>query len=146
MLSHRETQFSPYSPEQLFDLVADIEKYPQFLPWCRAARVIERKEGEMLAELIISFMHLTERYTSRVVLNRPHSIDVNMTEGPFEHLVNQWRFKPKDGGTEIEFFIDFKFRSRILEKMIGPLFSKATDKMTTAFQARARQIYGAAHG
>lgn len=147
---HSEQQLSPYTTQQLFDLVADIERYPEFLPWCRAARVLERKEGELLGELVIVFAHMTERYTSRVVLNRPvtsndaGAIDVTMVKGPFEHLVNRWRFTPQPGGgTQIDFFLDFKFRSRILEKLIGSLFSKATAKMVSAFRERADKQFGA---
>lgn len=146
MPSHSEQQLSPYSPEQLYALVIDIERYPEFLPWCRAARILERKDNELLAELIISFAHMTERYTSRVVMNHPASIDVTMVKGPFDHLVNRWRFMPKEKGCEIDFFIDFKFRSRILETLMGSLFAKATDKMVNAFTDRAKKLYGAAHG
>ena len=125
MTSHSETQFLPYTTEQLFDLVADIESYPQFLPWCRAARIIERKPDEMLAELILSFAHMTERYTSRVALQRPLSkdaagaIDVMLVKGPFKYLTNRWRFTPEAGGARIDFFIDFQFQSKLLEALIG---------------------------
>ncbi|MEQ1790426.1 MAG: type II toxin-antitoxin system RatA family toxin [Rickettsiales bacterium] len=147
MPHHTEQQFSPYTPQQIFALVADIEKYPEFLPWCRAARVIERSENEFLGELIISFIHITEQYTSRVTLTSPQdgvagTIDVVMTKGPFEHLTNHWKFTAIDGGTRIDFSLDFKFRSRILEKLIGSLFSKATNKMVTAFKKRATDLYG----
>jgi coenzyme Q-binding protein COQ10 len=151
MPTHTEIQLSPYTQQQLFDMVADVEHYPEFLPWCRAARVLERKDGEMLAELMISFAHMTERYTSRVKLARPiqpgdiGAIDVELVSGPFEHLTNRWIFKPlENGGTRIEFFLDFKFHSRLLEKMIGGLFEKATMKMVGAFDARAKALYGKA--
>ena len=142
MPSHTEQQILPYTPQQLFDLVMDIERYPEFLPWCRAARVLERGEGEMLGELAVSFAHLTERYTSRVVLTPYSAIDVTMVKGPFEHLINRWRFVPAGKGTQIDFFIDFRFKSRILEKLIGSMFAKATDKMIDAFKVRAEQLYG----
>jgi len=142
MPAHSERQFLPYTPEQLFALVSDIEKYPEFLPWCRAARVLERKDSEFLGELVISFAHLTESYVSRVVLHPYTAIDVTMVRGPFEHLINQWKFTPEQGGTRVDFALDFKFRSRILEKLIGGLFQKATDKMVDAFKARADQLYG----
>lgn len=144
MPAHTEQQHSPYTPEQLFALVADVEKYPEFLPWCRAARILERKDNEFLGELVISFAHLTESYVSRVVLQHPRAISVTMVSGPFEHLTNNWTFTPATGGgTTIDFALDFKFRSRILEKMIGGLFKKATAKMVDAFKARADQLYGA---
>jgi coenzyme Q-binding protein COQ10 len=140
---HVENQFSPYSPQQLFDMVADVEKYPHFLPWCRAARVIERKDNEFLGELIISFAHITESYTSKVTLNPEAGIiDVAMVKGPFEYLTNHWKFTASEGGTIIDFALDFKFRSKILEKLIGGLFSKASAKMVDAFKARADALYG----
>ncbi len=150
MPSHTEQQILPYAPEQLFELVADIERYPDFLPWCRAARVLrvlEQGEGrwpeEMEAELVISFRHLTESYVSRVTLNFPKSIDVVMVRGPFEYLTNSWRFTAlEDGQTRIDFTLDFKFRSRILDKLIGPLFGRATDRMVNAFCTRAEVLYG----
>lgn len=150
MPSHAEQQILPYNTQQLFDLVIDIERYPDFLPWCRAARVIERNGDELLAELVIAFHHLSENYTSRVTMKRPvspdeaGSIDVVMVKGPFEYLVNRWRFTPLagKGGSEIDFFLDFKFRSRILEKIMGGLFTKATSKMVSAFKGRAEAMYG----
>lgn len=149
MPSHSEQQFSPYNTQQLFDLVADIERYPEFLPWCRAARILEHREDEIIGELVISFSHLTESYTSRVTLQRPAhpgepgAIDVNLVKGPFENLSNKWRFAPgPQGGTLIDFSLDFRFRSRILEKLIGSLFTKATARMVTAFSERANALYG----
>ena len=148
MPEHTEQQILPYDTRQLFDLVADIERYPEFLPWCRAARIIERLQDGFLGELVISFPPLTERYTSRVTLSPPARpgdpavIEVTMVKGPFEHLTNSWRFLPQDGGTRIEFFIDFRFKSRLLEKMIGPVFNKAAGRMVNAFQSRAEALYG----
>ena len=146
----RQQHSSPYSPQQLFALVADVESYPQFLPWCRAARILSRGEGEFSAELIIAFKHISESYTSRVALfpaapcGGPSRIEVTMTRGPFSHLVNNWDFVPQpDGGTQVDFYIDFGFRSRLLEKLIGPLFGAAAEKMGGAFQSRADALYGA---
>lgn len=146
MPTHREVQILPYTPQQLFALVADVERYPEFLPWCRAARILERSEGEMLAELIIAFKGFSESYVSRVRLTPPGVgegvIDVSMVRGPFQHLVNHWSFKPEGTGTRLEFFVDFRFRSRILEGLIGGLFTRATEKMVAAFQKRARELFG----
>ena len=148
MPSHDEQQVLPYNTQQMFDLVADIERYPEFLPWCKAARILERREGELVGELAVRFAHMTERYTSRVTLQRPAqpgdtgAIDVTMIQGPFEHLTNRWQFTRADGGTQVDFFIDFKFRSRLLEKLIGGMFGKATDKMIDAFRQRAEALYG----
>lgn len=148
MPAHSERQFMPYPPAAMFDLVANIERYPEFLPWCRAARILERKESEFLGELVITFHHISESYTSRVMLNpaptpeATAAIDVTMVKGPFEYLTNRWRFTPVEGGTQIDFALDFKFRSRILEKLIGGLFSKATQRMVAAFKQRAEELYG----
>ena len=148
MPSHSEHQIMPYTTQQLFDLVVDIERYPEFLPWCRAARILERNGDEFLGELVISFHHLSENYTSRVTAQRPSSagepgsIDVVMVKGPFEYLVNRWKFTPLiPTGCDVDFFLDFKFRSRILEKMIGGVFTKATSKMVSAFKNRAETMY-----
>jgi coenzyme Q-binding protein COQ10 len=151
MPSHTERQILPYTPQALFDLVADIERYPEFLPWCRAARVLSRSDTEFHGELVIAFHHLTESYTSRVELQPPPSggaggINVTMVKGPFEYLTNQWRFTPVSGGTQVDFALDFKFRSRILEKLIGGLFGKATSRMVGAFKQRAEALYGAPGG
>ena len=142
MPAHTEQQISPYSPEQLFALVADVEKYPQFLPWCRAARILSRGENEFTAELIISFAHISESYVSRVALTPSSAIKVTMIKGPFEYLTNHWKFTAIGDKTRIDFKIDFKFRSRILDKLIGSLFSKATSKMVSAFKHRADALYG----
>jgi len=149
MPSHTERQILPYNPQQMFDLVADVEHYPDFLPWCSNARILERRERELLAELTISFKHFSESYVSRVIFKRPEnessegSLDVNMVKGPFERLVNHWQFNPRDGGgCEVDFSLDFKFRSLILEKLIGALFGKATEKMVSAFRSRADTLYG----
>lgn len=139
----------PYSCRQMYDLIAEVDKYDEFLPWCRAARILERHDGWMLAELVISFKHITEQYTSKVTLSPPEqdhtpaAIDVRMTHGPFKHLINEWRFEPAaQGGCRVEFFLDFKFRSKILDALIGRLFAKATEKMVSAFQERAHALYG----
>jgi coenzyme Q-binding protein COQ10 len=142
-----DIQSSPFSPDQLFDLVADIEKYPEFLPWCRAARILKREENVVHAELVICFKSFCESYTSRVVMHRPTGvasegkIEVEMVQGPFDFLMNHWKFIPDKSGTKIDFFIDFRFRSKILEKLVGSLFAKANSKMVEAFRTRAESIY-----
>lgn len=142
-----ETQILPYTPEQLFGLVLDIEKYPEFIPWCRAARIVSREKDSFLGELIISFSHLTERYTSRVTPIAPSAsnegrIDVALVSGPFHHLNNHWRFVPHADGCEIHLDLDFKFKSKLLDTLIGGLFSRACEKMVGAFTARAKMLYG----
>lgn len=144
MPTHAEERHSPFTPTQLFDLVADIERYPEFLPWCIAARIKRRDGNQIWADLIIGFKMVRERFTSRVTLDRAnHRIDVAYTEGPFRHLNNHWIFKPApDGGTIIDFYVDFEFRSLLLQKVIGALFGEAVRRMVGAFEARAKTLYG----
>jgi len=147
MPSHAERRSLPYAPEQLFDLVADIERYPEFLPWCVAAR-IRRREGDVVfADLVIGFKMVRERFTSRVVLERPWRIDVTYAEGPFRHLKNHWIFEAgPEGGTVVDFYVDFEFRSRMLQTLIGPLFFEAVRRMVAAFESRAAALYGESAG
>ncbi len=143
MPTHAERRHLPYSSRQLYDLVADIERYPEFLPWCVAARIRRRDGNVLLADLVIGFKMIRERYTSRVTLNEGR-IDVVYAEGPFKHLNNHWVFEPaEDGGTMIDFFVDFEFRSKVLQTLIGALFNEAVGLMVGAFEKRARQLYGA---
>ena len=148
MATHAERRRLPYTAEQLFDLVADVERYPEFLPWCVGARIRERKSNEIVADLIIGYRMIRERFTSRVVLDRAKRIDVAYSEGPFRYLNNHWVFEPAslptggEGGCRIDFFVDFEFRSRVLQKLIGVLFNEAVRRMVAAFEARARQLYG----
>jgi coenzyme Q-binding protein COQ10 len=149
MHSHSDTQQSPYSPQQIFDLVIDIERYPEFLPWCRAARVLERREGSLTAELVVSFKHITESYVSEVTYTRPQApddegrIDVRLLKGPFKRLENHWVFSARPGGgTEIGLHLAFQFRSKLLDSLIGLLFGKASARMALAFKQRADALYG----
>lgn len=144
MPTHAERRRLPYSAEQLFDLVADVERYPEFLPWCVGSRIRERKGNTIIADLIIGFKMIRERFTSRVELDHPRRIDVTYSEGPFRYLTNHWVFLPQsDGGCVIDFFVDFEFRSRLLQKIIGVLFNEAVRRMVAAFETRARVLYGA---
>ncbi len=142
MLTHAEQRVLAYTPEQLFDLVADIERYPEFLPWCRGARIRERQPRLIVADLIIGFKMFRERFTSRVELNPPRRIDVTYAEGPFRYLNNHWIFDKVAGGCRIDFFVDFEFKSRVLQKVMELLFGEAVRRMVAAFEARARDLYG----
>jgi len=143
MPTHAERRRLPYSPERLFDLVADIERYPEFLPWCVGARVRERKGNTIVGDLLIGYRMVRERFTSRIVLDRPRHIDVSYSEGPFRYLTNHWEFVPEpDGGCTIDFYVDFEFRSRVLQKIIEVLFNEAVKRMVGAFETRARKLYG----
>jgi coenzyme Q-binding protein COQ10 len=142
MPTHAERQVVPYSAEQLFDLVADVGKYPQFLPWCVAARVRSHVGSELVADLTIGFGPFRESFTSRVTLDRPRRVTVRYENGPFRYLNNQWDFSPRGAGTEVAFFVDFEFRSRILQAAIGVVFNEAVKRMVNAFRKRARDVYG----
>lgn len=143
MPRHEERRVLAYSPQQLYDLVAAVEDYPKFLPWCLAARIRQREERLLVADLVIGFKVFRERFTSRVELNpEAKRIDVSYTEGPFRYLNNHWIFLPHPDGCEIDFFVDFEFRSKILQKVIQALFHEAVTRMVRAFEARAREIYG----
>jgi coenzyme Q-binding protein COQ10 len=142
MPTHAEQRVLPYTPEQLFALVADVERYPEFLPWCVAARVRERKPDLIVADLVIGFSMFRERFTSRVRLDPPHRIDVAYSEGPFRYLNNHWIFEKVPGGCRIDFFVDFEFKSKILQRVIEVLFGEAVRRMVSAFENRARQLYG----
>lgn len=145
MPRHAERRQLPYTPEQLFDLVADVGRYPEFLPWCTAARIRSRSEAELVADLVIGFKGISERFTSRVQLDRPAlEIHVGYQKGPFKHLDNHWKFIEVDGGVLVDFYVEFEFRSFILEKLIGAVFTEAVRKMVSAFEGRARDLYG--HG
>ena len=146
MPNYSETRILPYTPQQLFAVVVDIEQYPQFLPWCRGARIVSREaHGVFLGELVVSFSHITERYTSRVTpLEHEHRIEVALVSGPFNYLNNHWRFEPHTGGCEIHFAVDFEFKSKLLNSLIGGMFTRASEKMISAFTTRAEALYGAA--
>ena len=143
MPTHAEKRTLPYRPDQLFDLVAEIERYAEFLPWCRAARIRKREGDVIFADLVIGWKMIRESFTSRVTLKRPGRIDVSYHEGPFKYLNNHWTFEPlPDGGCRIDFYVDFEFRSRVLQKLIGVLFNEAVRRMVHAFEERARALYG----
>ncbi|UFN50795.1 type II toxin-antitoxin system RatA family toxin [Roseomonas sp. OT10] len=142
MPTYAEKRVLRYSPEQLFDMVADVRRYPEFLPWCVAARIVERSETELTADLTIGFKMFRETFRSRVTLDRPHHVHVEYLTGPFRYLNNHWRFHPRPEGTEVEFFVDFEFKSRLLQAVIGTVFNEAVRLMVRAFERRAMQLYG----
>ena len=149
---HTEQRKLPYSPQQLYSLVADIEKYPEFLPWCIGCRIRERKDNVLIADMVIGFKMFREKFTSRVTLTPPAAdgsqgrIDVAYIDGPMRHMQNRWEFLANpDGTTTIDFYVDFEFRSKILQSLIGALFHEAVRRMVAAFDARAQALYGAPH-
>lgn len=142
MPTHAEKKVLRYSQEQLFDMVADVARYPEFLPWCVGARVLSRDEHVLVADLTIGFRMFRETFRSRVGFNKPGHIHVTYENGPFRYLNNHWRFTPVAGGTEVDFFVDFEFRSRILQVAIGVVFNEAVRLMVRAFERRAMHLYG----
>lgn len=147
MPTHAEKRVLPYSQEQMFNLVADVERYPEFLPWCVACRIRENETPDaFVADLIIGFKFVRERFTSLVALDRPDRIDVVYKEGPFRHLTNHWTFSADARGhCVIDFYIDFEFRSRTLQSLIGRLFNEAVKRMVNGFERRAKVLYGSEH-
>ncbi len=143
MPRHSETRHLPYAPEQLFDMVADVASYDEFLPWVVAVRVRCSSEEETVADLVVGFSAFKERFTSRVVKERPDRICVDYIEGPLKYLHNEWRFEPApDGGTNLHFSVDFAFRTRLFENLAGQMFDRALRRMTSAFEQRAASLYG----
>ena len=149
MPTHSETRALPYSAQQMYDLVADVGSYPQFLPWCSAARVRSvTPQGDkeiMQADLVISFKVFRERFTSRVELHpKDKTIDTEYLDGPFRYMKSNWSFKDTDGGCEVSFFVDFAFKNMILQQMIGLVFNEAMQRIVRAFETRAKELYGTA--
>lgn len=142
MPTHAEKKHVPYSAEQMFDLVADVEAYPQFLPWCIACRKTRDDGAVIEADLVIGYKIFREKFASRVQLDRPHSIRVDYLDGPLKSLSNQWRFIPQtDGGCIIDFYVDFEFKNKMLQGLVTMFFDKAVSKMVKAFEDRAKKLY-----
>jgi coenzyme Q-binding protein COQ10 len=143
---HAERRLVGHTPKQLFDLVADVGRYPEFLPWCHAARVRQRDGAVEIAELAIGFGPFHEKFVSRVELapDQPGGprIDTTGIEGPFRRLISRWTFQPDPHGTVIDFELEFDFRSMLLQQTVRLLFAEAVRRMVSAFEARATQLYG----
>ena len=146
MPTHTEKKILPHKPEQMFDLVADVGRYPEFLPWCVGARIRSRTETLLVADLIINFKGMREKFTSNVALDRDAmKIDVIYKDGPFKYLNNKWGFdQTASGQCVLDFYVDFEFKSRFLEMVIEILFGEAVRRMVHAFEQRAAQLYGPA--
>ena len=156
MPRHSETRILPYSARQIYDLVADVARYPEFLPWTAAARIrsrTPRADGTEVveADLVISFKVFRERFGSRVILDPAAlTIDTTYIEGPFRHMHSTWAFRDLEEGSgggrrcEVSFFVDFEFRNAILQKVIGVVFDEAMRRVVRAFEARAAVLYGTA--
>jgi coenzyme Q-binding protein COQ10 len=151
MPSFTTTRRVPYTPQQMFDLVADVEQYPEFLPLCEGLTVRSRERRGtstvLVATMVVGYKAIREAFTTRVTL-LPASpvVLVEYLDGPFRRLENRWRFLPADGGCEVDFFIDYEFRSPLLGVLVGALFDKAFRKFAEAFETRAGVVYGAPAG
>tara|TARA_E500000178_G_C16988715_1_gene739683 strand:- start:1440 stop:1883 length:444 start_codon:yes stop_codon:yes gene_type:complete len=143
MPTHAEKRAVPFRADQMFDLVAEVERYPEFLPWCVGSRIKSRRDNVIHADLVIGFKLVRERFTSKVTLADDKSrIDVAYTNGPFRYLDNHWIFNDQTNGSEIDFFVDFEFRNQMLQSLVGLVFNEAVQRMVTAFEARAFDLYG----
>ena len=143
MSVHTEKRILPYTPEQIFDLVADVERYPEFLPWCVACRKTKLFDDGFEADLAIGFKMVREKFTSRVILDHPNKVEVVYKDGPFKNLSNTWHFDKSsdDLGCEVNFHLELEFRSAVLQKLIGVLFAEAVRRMVSAFENRAAELY-----
>ncbi len=147
MPKHSETRDLPYKAQQMFDLVADVGRYPEFLPWCEAARVRsltpKGAAEEMLADLVIGFKVFRESFGSRVMLHpQDMKIDTEYLDGPFKYLVSTWTFTEREGGCTVHFDVDFEFRNRILQGAAGLFFNEAMQRIVRAFEDRAKALHG----
>ena len=147
MPTHKETRALPHSAQAMYDLVADVARYPEFLPWCAAARIRSvTPDGDaevMTADLVISFKVFRERFGSRVTLwPDQKKIETEYLDGPFKYMVSTWAFRETEGGCEVDFFVDFEFRNAILQSVIGVVFNDAMHRIVRAFERRAQDLYG----
>ena len=142
MTKHSERRIIPHEPQNLYALVADVQSYPEFLPWCLGARMREESDEKLVADLIIGFRFYREKFTSYVDLYpKTLEIKVEYADGPFKYLQNSWKFLPHEEGCEIDFYVDFEFQSRLFQSMIETLFQEATKRMVSAFETRADTLY-----
>ncbi|MBC8339996.1 MAG: type II toxin-antitoxin system RatA family toxin [Rhodospirillales bacterium] len=147
MPTHAEKRLLHHTPEQLFDLVADVGRYPEFLPWCAATRIRETGEEDgvdlLIADMVIGYKMFREKFTTKVLCQRPGRIDVSYYDGPFKYLNNHWIFEAQDNGEcMIDFYVDFEFKSRFFQAAIGAVFNEAVKRMIRAFEKRADDLYG----
>ena len=143
MTKHFEKRIVPYQPKNMFDLVLDIEKYPEFLPWCLASRVIEENKNFILADLMIGFQVFREKFRSNVKYDPKNMIiEVSYEDGPFKFLTNKWEFKNYNDKCSVYFYLDFEFKNKFFQSIMEKLFSEAVKKMVAAFEQRANKLYG----
>ena len=146
MPTHSETKILKYRPDQMFDLVADVDSYPIFLPWCSAARVNSRNtigDNEVLeADLVISFKLFREKFASKVTLIRSENrILTEYIDGPFRRMHSTWHFKGLEFGSEVSFYVDFEMKNAVLQKIVGVVFNEAMQRVLSAFENQAEALY-----
>lgn len=146
MPRHHERRSLPYGAEAMYDLVAYVARYHEFLPWVLAVRVRNDSETEMVADLVVGFKSLRERFTSRVIKSRPRMIHVDYLDGPLKYLRNDWTFEPISDGCTVDFCVDFAFKNRVFEMIAGQVFDHALRKMIDAFEKRAHVLYADSSG
>jgi len=143
MPTHAERRKLPYKPEQMFDLVAGVDKYPEFLPWCIASRITKREGDVFYADLVIGYKMVREKFGSKVTALKPDHIHVEYLTGPMKYLSNHWRFiREPDGSCTIDFYVDFEFKNPFFQNLIGVFFNEAVKRMVQAFEKRAEDLYG----
>ena len=139
----KDTVRLPYTAAQMFDLVADVARYGEFLPWVVATRVRSNSDTEMVADMLVGFKSLREKFTSKVIKERPRRIEVIYVDGPMRDLDNIWTFTDlPEGGCEVFFCVDFTFKNKMFEMLAGQYFDRAFRKMVAAFEERAHALYG----
>ena len=146
MTSHAETKYLPYTAKEMFDLVADISSYPEFLPWCAAARIrkeVQKREIKRIeADLVISFKVFREKFGSRVILDTSKfTIETDYIDGPFRYMHSVWSFENSEQGCEVSFNVDFEFKNAVLQSIIGLVFNDAMQRIVRAFERRAADLY-----
>lgn len=149
MAKFAKTKKVEFSPLQMFDLVADVERYPEFLPMCNSLVVNERRlvadKPLLIAEMCVGYKNFCEQFTSQVLLDRDNFlIDVSYLDGPFKYLENRWRFLPGDTAEScnVDFYIDYKFKNKLYDLMLGKIFENMFGQFTNHFETRAQDLYG----
>jgi coenzyme Q-binding protein COQ10 len=143
MTVYKERQVLPFTQQQMFDLVAGVDRYPDFLPWCLGSRILRRENNILYADLVIGWKVIREKFSSKVVLSSPNAVQFDYTNGPLKYLHGHWQFTPgESGGTVVDFQVDFEFKSRTLALVMGGVFSELVHRMVGAFEARAVALYG----
>jgi coenzyme Q-binding protein COQ10 len=143
MPTHAEKRKMPYTPQQMFDLVADVEKYPEFLPWCVGSKITKRDGNVFYADVVIGYKMFREQFGSKVTALRPDHVHVEYLSGPMKYLSNHWRFIETPEGCVVDFFVDFEFKNRIFQNLMGVFFNEIVRRMVGAFEERAKQLYAA---